>query len=151
MLVLLLIVRITWLVLYVVYRPTGPTVTVVTAAILGLYNATNVGPTMGRAHEDPGVRFALVLCNPSTRSSAHYDRLTAYTAYRGEPLTTPAPLPPLEQDAGTAVTVAPVLAALEAWCPCRTMQRRRWQPWRGVPFRVVLLGRIKFVSGPFHI
>ncbi|RLN29556.1 protein YLS9-like [Panicum miliaceum] len=151
-LVLLLAAGITWLVLYVVYRPSHPTLAVTSAAVLALYNAT-AGPTAVAA----SFQVALVLRNPSARSAARYDRLAAYAAYRGDALTAPAPLPPLAQDPGAAVEVAPVLgggvasAAVPVPVSPETAAALAADVAYGVlPLRVVVLGRVRFVSGPFH-
>lgn len=155
-LVLLLIVGITWLVLYVVYRPSDPAFSVISAAVLGLYNATttNTGAGAGATLVAASFQFTLVLRNPSARSSARYDRLTAYAAYRGELLTPPAPLPPLAQDAGDAVAAAPVLGGPGAppvpVANGAAAALAADAAYGVVPVRVVLLGRVKFVSGPFH-
>ena len=156
-LVLLLAAGITWLVLYVVYRPSHPTLAVTSAAVLALYNATPAaagGPTAVAA----SFQVALVLRNPSARSAARYDRLAAYAAYRGEALTAPAPLPPLAQDAGAAVEVAPVLggggggaaAAPVPVSPGTAAALAADVAYGVLPLRVVVLGRVRFVSGPFH-
>ncbi|CAL5094571.1 unnamed protein product [Urochloa decumbens] len=154
LLVLLLAAGITWLVLYVVYRPSHPTLAVTSAAVLALYNATNAAggsPTAVAA----SFQFTLVLCNPSARSAARYDRLTAYAAYRGQALTPPAPLPPLAQDAGDAVAVAPVLggggrAEAVPVSPDTAAALAADAAYGVLAIRVVVLGRVRFVSGPFH-
>jgi hypothetical protein len=151
-LVLLLAAGITWLVLYVVYRPSHPSLAVTSAAVLALYNATTAsGPTAAAA----SFQVALVLRNPSARSAARYDRLAAYAAYRGEALTAPAPLPPLAQDPGAAVEVAPVLGAGAAAAavpvsPETAAALAADVAYGVLPLRVVVLGRVRFVSGPFH-
>lgn len=155
-LVLLLAAGITLLVLYVVYRPSHPTFTVTSAAVLALYNATasnaaGATPTALAA----SFQFTLVLGNPSGRCAARYDRLTAYVAYRGEALTAPAAMPPLAQDAGTAVAAAPVLGAGVAGPPVPVSPDAAAALATDVanavlPLRVVLLGRVRFVNGPFH-
>ncbi|CAN6347121.1 unnamed protein product [Urochloa humidicola] len=153
LLVLLLAAGITWLVLYVVYRPSHPTLAVTSAAVIALYNAT--ANTGGATAVAASFQFTLVLRNPSTRSAARYDRLAAYAAYRGEPLTPPAPLPPLAQDAGDAVEVAPVLGGGNAATavpvsPDTAVALAADAAYGVLALRVVVLGRVRFVSGPFH-
>ncbi|TVU19051.1 hypothetical protein EJB05_35179, partial [Eragrostis curvula] len=173
-LVLLLIIGIIWLVLYVVYRPSTPTFSVTSAAVLGLYNATTTTGGTGTAAAAAGAgagamaagagqaptllaasfQFTLVIRNPSGRSAARYDRLTAYAAYRGEALTPPTTLPPLAQDAGDVVAVSPVLGGVGA-APVPvspdTAAALAGDVANGVvPMRVLLLGRVRFVSGPFY-
>ncbi|XP_022685469.1 uncharacterized protein LOC101776219 [Setaria italica] len=79
--------------------------TFVKKCVLALYNAT-ANTAGGATALAASFQFTLVLRNPSARSAARYDRLAAYAAYRGEPLTPATPMPPLAQDAGTAVEVA---------------------------------------------
>ncbi|XP_066382903.1 NDR1/HIN1-like protein 1 [Miscanthus floridulus] len=157
-LVLLLAAGITLLVLYVVYRPSHPTFAVTSAAVLALYNATasnaaGAGPAPTALAAS--FQFTLVLGNPSGRCAARYDRLAAYVAYRGEALTAPTPMPPLAQDAGTAVEAAPVLGAGVAGPPVPVSPGAAAALATDVadsvlPLRVVLLGRVRFVNGPFH-
>jgi hypothetical protein len=160
LLVLLLAAGITWLVLYVVYRPSHPTLAVTSAAVLALYNATTAA-TGGATALAASFQFTLVLGNPSARSAARYDRLTAYAAYRGEPLTAAMPMPPLAQDAGTAVEFAPVLGGSGGGVaspapvpvpvsPGAAASLAADVAYGVLPLRVVVLGRVRFVSGPFH-
>jgi hypothetical protein len=159
-LVLLLAAGITLLVLYVVYRPSHPTFAVTSAAVLALYNATanvaagaGAGPAPATALA-ASFQFTLVLGNPSGRSAARYDRLAAYVAYRGEAVTAPTPMPPLAQDAGTAVAAAPVLGAGVAApvpvSPDAAAALAADVANAVLPLRVVLLGRVRFVHEPFH-
>ncbi|KAJ1262590.1 hypothetical protein BS78_09G120100 [Paspalum vaginatum] len=152
-LVLLLAAGITLLVLYVVYRPSHPTFAVTSGAVLALYNATPATANAPAALA-ASFQFTLVLRNPSGRSAARYDRLAAYVAYRGEPVTAPAPMPPLAQDAGAAVEVAPVLGAGVAApvpvAPGTAAAMATDVAYGVLPLLVVLLGRVRFVSGPFH-
>ena len=161
-LVLLLAVGITLLVLYVVYRPSHPTFAVTSAAVLDLYNATaSTNNNAAAAGAAPAAllaasfQFTLVLGNPRGRSAARYDRLEAYVAYHGEALTAPTPMPPLAQDAGTAVATAPVLGAGVGGPPVPVSPDAAAALATDVanavlPLRVVLLGRVRFVHGPFH-
>ncbi|CAL4907788.1 unnamed protein product [Urochloa decumbens] len=155
LLVLLLAAGITWLVLYVVYRPSHPTLSVTSASVLALYNATVPNTAAAPTAVAASFQFTLVLCNPSARSAARYDRLTAYAAYRGQALTPPAPLPPLAQDAGDAVAVAPVLggagrAEAVPVSPDTAAALAADAAYGVLALRVVVLGRVRFVSGPFH-
>ncbi|KAF8765842.1 hypothetical protein HU200_008356 [Digitaria exilis] len=148
-LVLVLAAGITWLVLYVVYRPSHPTLSVTSASVLALYNAATANSATAVA---ASFQLALVIRNPSARCAARYDRLAAYVAYRGEPVTAPEPLPPLAQDAGAAVEVAPVLGGGQAVAVSpETAEALATDVAYGLlPIRVVVLGRVRFVSGPFH-
>ncbi|KAL6631087.1 hypothetical protein ACP70R_028427 [Stipagrostis hirtigluma subsp. patula] len=166
-LVLLLAAGITALVLYVVYRPSHPTLAVTSAAVLSLYNATptttpgataaavaGAGPEPAPTLLAASFQFTLVIRNPSARSAARYDRLTAYVAYRGEAVTAPAAMPPLAQDPDTAVEVAPVLgggvAAPVPVSPDTAAALAADAAYGVLALRVVVLGRVRFVSGPFR-
>ncbi|XP_062232369.1 NDR1/HIN1-like protein 1 [Phragmites australis] len=159
-LVLLLAAGITALVLYVVYCPGHPSLAVTSAAVLSIYNAT-LGAAAGGAVAGPAptalaasFQFTLVIRNPSGRSAARYDRLTAYVAYRGEAITAPTAMPPLVQDAGSAVAVAPVLgggvAAPVPVSPDTAAALAMDVSFGVLALRVVVLGRVRFVSGPFR-
>lgn len=156
-LVILLAAGITALVLYLVYRPTRPAFTVTSVAVYSLYNATS--PTAGPAGGSPtalaaSFQFTLVIRNPNGRSAARYDRLAAYVAYRGEAITAPSAMPPLVQDADSAVVVAPALgsggAAPVPVSPDTEAALATDVSFGVVALRLVVLGRVRFVSGPFR-
>ena len=151
LLLLILLAGVIALVLYLVYRPNSPAFTVTNIAVYSLSNVT--GPSAGlpaagaRAPNSVAASFqcALVIRNPNGRSSARYDRLTAYVVYRGEAITAPAEMPPLVQDPDSAVVVAPVPVSPEAAAALANDVS-----YGVVSLRVVLLGRVRFVSGPFR-
>ncbi|CAM0955849.1 unnamed protein product [Alopecurus aequalis] len=152
-LVILLIAGITALVLYLVYRPTSPAFAVTSIAVDSLSNATT--PSAGAPNAvAASFQCALVIRNPSGRASARYDRLTAYVVYRGEAITAPAEMPPLVQDPDSAVVVAPVIggggAAPVPVSPDTAAALANDVSYGVVSLRVVLLGRVRFVSGPFR-
>ncbi|KAG8085319.1 hypothetical protein GUJ93_ZPchr0010g11001 [Zizania palustris] len=97
-------------------------------------------------------QFTLVIRNPNGRSAARYDRLAAYVSYRGEPITAPVPMPPLVQDADSAVAVAPVLGggAPVPVSPDAAAALATDVSYGVLALRVVVLGRVQFVSGPFR-
>jgi hypothetical protein len=156
-LVILLLAGITALVLYLVYRPTSPSFAVTSIAV---YSISNVAAASSAAPGAPNAvaasfQCALVIRNPSGRASARYDRLAAYVVYRGEAITPPAEMPPLAQDPGSAVTVAPVIgvgggAPPVPVSPDTVAALANDVSFGVVPLRVVLLGRVRFVSGPFR-
>uniref|UniRef100_A0A0E0EU64 Late embryogenesis abundant protein LEA-2 subgroup domain-containing protein n=1 Tax=Oryza meridionalis TaxID=40149 RepID=A0A0E0EU64_9ORYZ len=143
------------LVLYLVYRPVMPQASVPRAAVYRLALASaaaNASFAAPAAHAlAASVQFTLLLHNPSDRASLLYDGLVAYAAYRGEPATPPAPLPPVAQDRGADVAMSPLLGgaavpvssdaarALAADCAARRVQ-----------LRLVVMGRVKYSSGPFR-
>ncbi|KAF0926192.1 hypothetical protein E2562_022029 [Oryza meyeriana var. granulata] len=163
-LVVILLAGITALVLYLVYRPSRPALAVTSVAVYSLnLNGTAAGtasPGAGPGAGEPtalaaSFQFTLVIRNPNGRSAARYDRLAAYVAYRGEPITAPVPMPPLVQDADSAVAVAPVLGAGSAAPPVPVSPDTAAAlatdvSYGVVALRVVVLGRVRFVSGPFR-
>uniref|UniRef100_A0A0E0L1N9 Late embryogenesis abundant protein LEA-2 subgroup domain-containing protein n=1 Tax=Oryza punctata TaxID=4537 RepID=A0A0E0L1N9_ORYPU len=164
-LVVILLAGITALVLYLVYRPSRPDFAVTSVAVysLSLNGTTTAGAASPGAVPGAGApatlaasfQFTLVIRNPNGRSAARYDRLAAYVAYRGEPITAPVPMPPLVQDADSAVAVAPVLGAGAAAPPVPVSPDTAAAlatdvSYGVVALRVVLLGRVRFVSGPFR-
>uniref|UniRef100_A0A0E0DQN0 Late embryogenesis abundant protein LEA-2 subgroup domain-containing protein n=1 Tax=Oryza meridionalis TaxID=40149 RepID=A0A0E0DQN0_9ORYZ len=157
-LVVILLAGITALVLYLVYRPSRPAFAVTSVAVYSLsLNGTGpAGPGAGApATLAASFQLTLVIRNPNGRSAARYDRLAAYVAYRGEPITAPAPMPPLVQDADSAVAVAPVLGAGAAAPPVPVSPDTAAAlatdvSYGVVALRVVVLGRVRFVSGPFR-
>uniref|UniRef100_A0ACD5TAG6 Uncharacterized protein n=1 Tax=Avena sativa TaxID=4498 RepID=A0ACD5TAG6_AVESA len=149
-LVILLIAGITALVLYLVYRPASPAFAVNSIAV---YSLSNVANSSAGAPNAVAASFqcALVIRNPSGRASARYDRLTAYVVYRGEAITAPAEMPPLVQDPDSAVVVAPVIGGAPVPVSPDTAAALANEVSYGVvSLRVVLLGRVRFVSGPFR-
>uniref|UniRef100_A0A0E0HDG4 Late embryogenesis abundant protein LEA-2 subgroup domain-containing protein n=1 Tax=Oryza nivara TaxID=4536 RepID=A0A0E0HDG4_ORYNI len=154
-LVVILLAGITALVLYLVYRPSRPAFAVNSVAVysLSLNDTGNGAGAGGPATLAVSFQLTLVIRNPNGRSAARYDRLAAYVAYRGEPITAPAPMPPLVQDADSAVAVAPVLGAAAPPVPVSpdTAAALATDVSYGVvALRVVVLGRVRFVSGPFR-
>ncbi|KQK06656.1 NDR1/HIN1-like protein 1 [Brachypodium distachyon] len=163
LLVIILLAGITALILYLVYRPSTPTFAVTSVAVYSLANATAPPAAGALAGPGPGAspalmaasfQVTLVIRNPSGRSAATYDTLTAYVAYRGEPITGPASLPPLAQEPRSAVAVAPVVGAGAAVpvpvSPDAAAALSRDVAYGVVSLRVVLLGRVRYVSGPFR-
>ncbi|XP_040380447.1 NDR1/HIN1-like protein 1 [Oryza brachyantha] len=163
-LVVVLLAGITALVLYLVYRPSRPAFAVTSVAVYSLSLNGSTAGGGGGADSSPGAaptalaasfQFTLVIRNPNGRSAARYDRLAAYVAYRGEPITAPVPMPPLVQDADSAVAVAPVLGAGAAAPPVPVSPDTAAAlatdvSYGVVALRVVVLGRVRFVSGPFR-
>uniref|UniRef100_A0ACD5U2J3 Uncharacterized protein n=1 Tax=Avena sativa TaxID=4498 RepID=A0ACD5U2J3_AVESA len=155
-LVILLLAGITALVLYLVYRPASPSFAVTSVAVYSISSVAANSSSAGAGAGAPNAvaasfQCALVIRNPSGRASARYDRLTAYVAYRGEAITAPAEMPPLVQDPDSAVVVAPVIGGAPVPVSPDTAAALANEVSYGVvSLRVVLLGRVRFVSGPFH-
>uniref|UniRef100_A0A8R7P6V5 Late embryogenesis abundant protein LEA-2 subgroup domain-containing protein n=1 Tax=Triticum urartu TaxID=4572 RepID=A0A8R7P6V5_TRIUA len=148
LLLLILLAGVIALVLYLVYRPNSPAFTVTNIAVYSLSNVTgpSAGPPAAGARAPNAVaasfQCALVIRNPSGRS------------YRGEAITAPAEMPPLVQDPDSAVVVAPVIggggAAPVPVSPETAAALANDVSYGVVSLRVVLLGRVRFVSGPFR-
>jgi hypothetical protein len=156
-LVILLLAGITALVLYLVYRPTSPAFAVNSIAVYSISNVAAASSATPGAPSAVAASFqcSLVIRNPSGRASARYDKLTAYVVYRGEAITAPAQLPPLAQDPDSAVVVAPVIGGGAGAPPVPVSHDTAAALANDVSYgvvslRVVLLGRVRFVSGPFR-
>ncbi|XP_040383761.1 NDR1/HIN1-like protein 26 [Oryza brachyantha] len=137
------------LVLYLVYRPVKPQASVARAAVYRLAAANDSAPAHALA---ASVQFTLVLHNPSDRASLLYDGLVGYATYRGEPVTPPAPLPPMVQDRGADVSLSPLLGG-GATVPVSADTARALAADCGagrVQLRLVVMGRVRYRSGPFR-
>lgn len=146
LLVLIFIAGITALVLYFVYRPSKPRFTVASAAIYDI-NVT----TPSASAISTRMQFTLIGRNPSGRASAVVDRLAAYVSYMNQPITPPTPIPPLYLDHDSTVAVSPVIGGDAV--PVSTDVSGGLASDLGygvVGLRVVLMGRIKYKSGPFQ-
>ncbi|RDX82919.1 NDR1/HIN1-like protein 1, partial [Mucuna pruriens] len=104
--IFLLLVGITLLVLWLVYRPHKPRFTVIGAAIYGL-NATTP-PLMSAT-----MQFSVLIKNPNRRVSIYYDRFSAFVSYRNQAITPQVLLPPLYQEKHSSVSVSPVVGGTE--------------------------------------
>ncbi|CAA7391538.1 unnamed protein product [Spirodela intermedia] len=145
---LLLLAGITALVLYLVYRPAKPRLTVVGAAVYEL-NAT--APAGAAAVVSTRMQFTVAIRNPNQRSSVLYDRLAAYVAFREQPITPAAPLPPMYQEEDSTVAVSPLLGgALVAVAPEVAGGLQTEQAYGALGLRLVLMGRIKYKVGPLY-
>ncbi|PKA46559.1 hypothetical protein AXF42_Ash012692 [Apostasia shenzhenica] len=147
--VLLILAGVTALVLYLVYRPSHPHFTVLSAAIYRLSNATvAAAPASAIATT---MQFTVAVRNPNNRATVQYDRLCAYVFYRDQPITPPTSLPPLDQDKDGTLVVSPVLGgdvvpvSQEVAAGLATDQA-----YGVVALRLVIMGRIRFRPGPFR-
>ncbi|CAL9776545.1 unnamed protein product [Musa acuminata subsp. burmannicoides] len=148
LLLLLLLAGVTALVVYLVYRPSRPRFSVTSAAIYSLSNATTVAPV---AAISSAMQFTLLIRNPNDRSSISYERLATYATYRGQAITLPAPLPPLFQERDSEVSVSPLLGGSPVPVSGDVAAGLATdQAYGVVALRLVVLGRLRFKSGPFH-
>ncbi|OAY74656.1 Protein YLS9 [Ananas comosus] len=128
------------LVLYLVYRPSRPRFSVTGAAIYALTtnsNATAAANPFAYPANPPAVvatmQFTLLVRNPNDRSAVRYDRLSAY-------------------DSDSSVAVSPVLGGGPAVAVSADVAAglATDEAYGVVALRLVVLGRAKFKSGPFH-
>lgn len=96
------------------------------------------------------MQFTLVLHNPSDRASLLYDGLVAYASYRGEPVMPPALLPPVAQDRGADVAMSPLLGGAAVPVSPDAARALAADAARRVQLRLVVMGRVKYRSGPFR-
>ncbi|KAK7285724.1 hypothetical protein RJT34_20503 [Clitoria ternatea] len=100
--IFLLLVGVTLLVLWLVYRPHKPRFAVVGAAIYGLN--TSAPPLLSAT-----MQFTVLIRNPNRRVSVYYDRFSAFVSYRNQAITPQVVLPPLHQHKHSTVSLAPVM------------------------------------------
>ncbi|CAA7410794.1 unnamed protein product [Spirodela intermedia] len=145
LLLLIFLLGVTALVLYLVYRPSEPRFTVLSAAVYDI-NAT----APDTAAVSVSLQFTLAIRNPSERSVVIYDRLGAYVVYREQAITPVTPLPPLNQEKDSTVMVSPVLGGADVPVSPEVMRGLATDRAYGlVAVRLVVQGRVKYKAGPF--
>lgn len=137
---------------YIVYRPLKPQASVARAAVYRLVavagNASAAEPPFALA---ASAQFTLLLHNPSDRAAVFYDGLLAYVTYRGEMVAPPAQLPGVAQDSGADVALSPLVGAAPVPVSADTARALTGDcAARRVLLRLVVLGRVKYRSGPFR-
>ncbi|KAH7659685.1 hypothetical protein IHE45_16G046700 [Dioscorea alata] len=150
---LLLLFGLTSLILYLVYRPSHPHFTILGAAVYSLSTHPNstFTPSFQPNTISTNLQFTILSRNPSHRATISYDRLNIYVSYRNQPITPPLPLQPMFQDTDSSVSFSPVLGADNVpVSPEVIMGLASDQEFGVVSLRVVLLGRIKYRTGPFR-
>ncbi|XP_008775640.1 NDR1/HIN1-like protein 1 [Phoenix dactylifera] len=149
-LVFILLAGITALILYLVYRPSRPHFSVLSTAIYQLGNGTASAAVPATAITTT-MQFTVLIRNTNERASIRYDRLSAYVTYHDQAITAPAPLPPLYQERDSAVAVSPVLGGgpvpVSGDIAAGLMTD---EAYGVVALRLVMLGRLRYKSGPFH-
>ncbi|KAK8944183.1 hypothetical protein KSP39_PZI007708 [Platanthera zijinensis] len=145
--ILLIFAGITALVLYLIYRPARPHLTILGAAIYHLSHAVSAAPTTAIA---TSMQFTVAIHNPNGRAAVQLDRLCSYVSYRDQPITPPASLPSVYQEADGTVIVSPVLGAdmvpVSAEVEAGLMND---EAYGVVQLRLVITGRVKYRPGPF--
>ncbi|KAI6696745.1 hypothetical protein NL676_016864 [Syzygium grande] len=139
--ILLLLVGVTALIVYLIYRPERPQFSVVGAAVYDL-NATSppvISTTM---------QFTLLIRNPNRRVSIYYDRLSAFVSYRNQAITPPASLPSLFHETRSTVELSPVLGgAAVPVAPEVGNGLEVDEAYGVVGLRVMVLGRLRYKAG----
>lgn len=138
---LLLVIGITALVVYLVYRPEKPQFRISGVSIYNL-NATTppfITTTM---------QFTLITRNPNKRVSIFYDRLSTFVSYRNQAITQPAPLPPLHHKVKSTVALSPVVGGIDVpVAPEVANGLLMDQTYGVVVLRVVVMGRLRYKGG----
>ncbi|CAA6656091.1 unnamed protein product [Spirodela intermedia] len=116
-----------------------------------VYELNATAPAGGAAVVSTRMQFTVAIRNPNQRSSVLYDRLAAYVAFREQPITPAAPLPPMYQEEDSTVAVSPLLGgALVAVAPEVAGGLQTEQAYGALGLRLVLMGRIKYKVGPLY-
>lgn len=135
------------LILYLVYRPSKPHFSILSASVFQLSNASNASPATAVS---TSMQFTISIRNPNDRASIRYDQLSAYVTYKDQAITPPVQLPSLFQEEDSSVAVSPVIGGevvpVSADVAAGLMTDENYGV---VSMRLVLLGRLKYKSGPF--
>ncbi|XP_076957422.1 NDR1/HIN1-like protein 12 [Bidens hawaiensis] len=133
-LVVLLLIGITALVLWLVYRPHNPRFTVVGATVFGV-NTTSP-PVI------TSVQLTFLTRNPNDRVSIHYDHLRTFLLYKNQPITPTLLLPPLHHKKDSTVAVTPI------WLLSPAVVNGLTTDEAGVvSLRMVLTGKLRWKAG----
>ncbi|XP_039007530.1 NDR1/HIN1-like protein 12 [Hibiscus syriacus] len=139
--IFLLLLGITALTLWLIYRPHKPRFTVVSAAIYQL-NATS------QPFISTSMQFTIVTRNPNRRVSILYDKLQAYVLYKNQQITPPLDLPPLFHETKTTVAFSPVLGSATVPASVEVVNGLMMDETYGVvAMRVVVLGKLRWKAG----
>nr|XP_043619111.1 NDR1/HIN1-like protein 12 [Erigeron canadensis] len=135
--VILLLIAITALVLWLLYRPHKPKFTVAGVAVVNLNTATP--PTTITA-----LQLTLVNRNPNNRVSIYYNHLVIFLSNKNQPITPPLMLPPLHHKSDSTVVMAPMLPLSPEVVNGLASDGGNGAP---VSLRVVLTGKRKWKYG----
>ncbi|EOA21488.1 hypothetical protein CARUB_v10001885mg [Capsella rubella] len=138
---ILVLLGIIALILWLVYRPHKPRLTVVGAAI---YDLNFTAPPLITT----SVQFSVLARNPNRRVSIRYDKLSMYVTYKDQIITPPLPLPPLRLGHKSTVVIAPVLGGNGVpVSPEVANGLKNDEAYGVVLMRVVILGRLRWKAG----
>lgn len=139
--IVLLLIGITALTLWLVYRPHHPKFRVVSAA---MYQLNTSSPPFISA----SMQFTVATRNPNKRVSLFYDPLSAYVSYKGIAITQPVILPPLFQDTKSTVALSPLLGGAPVAVEAEVGNALEMDEGYGVVgLRLVLTGKLRYKAG----
>ncbi|KAJ7951384.1 NDR1/HIN1-like protein 12 [Quillaja saponaria] len=139
--ILLLLIAITTLILWLIYRPYKPQFTVVSAAIYDL-NTTSppfISTTM---------QFTVLARNPNRRVSIYYDNIYTYVSYKNQVITPQVMLPPLFQEKHSTVVLSLVIGGTPVPVALDVANGLMMDEKYGVvSLRLGLLGKLRWKAG----
>jgi hypothetical protein len=139
--IFLLLIGVTALTLWLVYRPHKPQFKVVGAAIYEIN--TSAPPLISIT-----MQFSLVTRNPNKRVSIYYDRLSAFVSYRDQAITPQVMLPPLFHGRHSTVVVSPLVGGGPVPVSVEVANGLVEDEAYGVVgLRLALLGRLRWKAG----
>ncbi|KAL3536647.1 hypothetical protein ACH5RR_000013 [Cinchona calisaya] len=137
----LVLLGITALIVWLVYRPHNPKFSVVSAAIFDL-NSTSP-PFLSAT-----MQFTLTTRNSNKRVSFFYDQLSAFVSYKNQAITPPVLLPPLYHETKSTVVLSPVLGGASVPVSPEVSNGLAMDEAYGVvSLRLVLLGKLRYKAG----
>lgn len=139
--IFLLLIGVTALTLWLVYRPHKPQFKVVGAAIYELNTSTPplISTTM---------QFTVLTRNPNKRLSIYYDKLSTFVSYRNEPITPQVMLPPLYHRKHSTIAVSPVVGGTPVPVSLDVANGLATDETYGVVgLRLVFFGRLRWKAG----
>ncbi|KAG6667183.1 hypothetical protein I3843_01G078900 [Carya illinoinensis] len=142
--ILLLLLGVTALTLWLVYRPHKPQFKVVGASIYDFNTTTPqvISTTM---------QFTVVTRNPNKRLSIYYDRLSVFVSYKDQAITPQVMLPPLFHEKHSTVVVSPVVGGGTVPVSVEVANGLMMDEAYGVVgLRLVLMGRLRWKAGPIR-
>ncbi|XP_073012102.1 NDR1/HIN1-like protein 1 [Typha latifolia] len=148
LLLLLFLLGLISLILYLIYRPSKPLISI---ASISIYSFSSSPSTPPPNLLSTSMQLTILFHNPNRRASVLYDRLSAYVTYHDEPITPPVGIPPLYQERASSVSVSPVLGSgFVPVSPGVVLALETDRAYGVASMRVVVLGRVKYKSGPFR-
>ncbi|XP_031498209.1 NDR1/HIN1-like protein 12 [Nymphaea colorata] len=140
---LLLLMGITTLIVWLVYRPHRPRFNVQAAAVYEL-NATALTTITA------SMQFTVAARNPNKRSSAEFRNIYAFVSFRDQAITANTPLPDLNLAAKSTVVISPILGGgFVPISPEVSSGLAMAEAYGLVPMRWILQGRLRWRSGVF--